>query len=68
MVKFQIYLEDVDFRMLQLLAEKELRDYRQQAAMAIRESLIWRGLFIPGGKQEEINTTVQKQPCPAESR
>lgn len=66
MVKIQIRLTELDFRMLRVLSDKEYRDPRQQAGILIREALEKRGLLaapatpIPTGKQpdpigQEIN-------------
>lgn len=45
LIRFQISLNDSDFRLLSVLAIQEYRDPRQQAGILIREALQSRGLL-----------------------
>jgi hypothetical protein len=45
MIKFQVRIEEKEFRALRSLAESEFRDHRQQAGLLIREALEHRGLL-----------------------
>lgn len=60
MVKFQIKLNESDFRLLRNLADQEYRDPKQQAGILIREALEKRGLIQPETIGDSANSRNQE--------
>lgn len=60
MVRFQIRLNEDEFRLVRKLADQEYRDLRQQVGVLVREALENRGLLRdePNNEHGEQNTNA----------